>query len=326
MIPTFATDDIVLVSELSRIGADDRAYRAAHQRGRLVRVHPGAYVDAAKWNSLGATEHYRRRVLAATLSSRTHPTLSHESAAVLWNVPLVGSTPKFVHVLATRAAGSRTEGAFRRHATAFGAIDVEEYNGVRLTGFVRTLVDFVISAPFLSAVVALDWALAPSTAARPKPVTTIDEILACADRLQIGPGRSKLMRALEFATPLSGSVGESVSRVRFFELGFPEPALQKEFRDSRGRIGWVDFWWPDLNLMGEFDGKAKYIREEFTKGLSAADVVIAEKDRENRLRATGRGMTRWDWEVAWDPAKLFEHLTAAGLPSTRRGGGSLRLR
>ncbi len=109
-----------------------------------------------------------------------------------------------------------------------------------------------------------------------------------------------------------------MSRVLIMELGFPVPELQQEFRDRRGLIGFADFWWPRANLIGEFDGVAKYVRDEFTRGQSVADMVIREKNRENRLRALGHGVVRWDWETASNPARLREQLRAAGLPSIRR--------
>jgi hypothetical protein len=102
------------------------------------------------------------------------------------------------------------------------------------------------------------------------------------------------------------------------ELGFPIPELQVDFSDRRGFIGTVDFWWPDQQLIGEFDGVAKYIRLEYTSGRSAAEVVVDEKNRENRLRARGPRVTRWDWSIAKSPALLLEHLTGAGLSSSRR--------
>jgi hypothetical protein len=67
-----------------------------------------------------------------------------------------------------------------------------------------------------------------------------------------------------------------------FELGLPRPELQVPFRDRRGFIG------------------------------------ILEKNRENRLRATGAAVTRWDWPTASSPERLLDALTIAGLPTSRR--------
>ena len=69
-------------------------------------------------------------------------------------------------------------------------------------------------------------------------------------------------------------------------------------------------WGDSVVTIGEFDGVAKYIRQEFTQGKSAAEVVVEEKNRENRLRAAdkGHGMTRWDWAIAISPSLLFDRL------------------
>jgi hypothetical protein len=236
----------------------------------------------------------------------------------MWGVPLLAGTPKYVHVLSSLAVGSRTEGGFRRHATPFPDLDVEAIRGLPITSLARTMADFARVMPFSSAVAAIDWAIRPSTQKAPKPFTTKDAILSIADQLEIVRGRRKIERAVAFADGQSGSPGESLSRVQLKLLGFPRPELQTEFRDHSGLIGFVDFWWPDFNLIGEFDGVSKYIRHEFTHGLSAAEVVIAEKNRENRLRARGPNVSRWDWPTVHLPHILRSQLIAAGLPSSRR--------
>ncbi len=290
-----------------------------------MRLHRGAYLDARLWQGLDPTQQYQRRVIAAALASSSHPIVSHASAAVLWGIPLIGAMPKQVHVLATRAAGTRTQAGFRRHASRDLGIDLQEFAGVRVTGFDRTLIEFAAIAPFEAAVAAIDWALLPPAAQRPKPVTTRERLRGMVERLQVVSGRTRLEKAIAFADPLSGSPGESLSRAGMLELGFPVPQLQVAFSDRLGKIGEVDFWWPQFDLIGEFDGRGKYLRDVYTRGMPTAEIVIAEKNRENRLRALGPGMTRWDWPVASEPALLFDHLRAAGLPSRRRGP-LLRLR
>ena len=313
-------DRLILASDLRNMGEDVRRYRRACERGQLVRIHRGVYVDAAAWRELKPSERYRTQVVGAHRASRTSWPVSHASAAALWGVPLVGAPPKVVHMLSGKATGTRTENGFRRHASAGADLDVVELDGMPVTSLARTLAEFAATASFRDAVVALDWAIAPSTPRHPKPFVSIDEVFAAADRLGIVRGRRRLERAGAFANGASGSPGESVSRVCMLELGFPMPVLQMEFFDAFGSIGFTDFWWPEFNLIGEFDGFGKYIREEFTKGRSTAEVVIDEKNRENRLRAAdgGHGMTRWDWQEAMGPPLLFERLSSAGLPSSRR--------
>jgi hypothetical protein len=41
---------------------------------------------------------------------------------------------------------------------------------------------------------------------------------------------------------------------------------------------------------------------------------MEEKVREDRIRATGEGFSRWPWEVGVNPAALRSHLRRAGIP------------
>jgi predicted transcriptional regulator of viral defense system len=313
-------DRLILASDLRQMGADTRTYRRACERGQLVRIHRGVYVSASVWATLDPSERYLTHIVGALRASRTVSPISHSSAAALWGVPLIGLPPPVVHVLGPASGGTRTENGFRRHGTLHRDLDIVEHGGVLVTSLPRTLAELAASASFRDAVVALDWALKPSTGRSLKPSVSRGDVVAAADRLGFARGRRRLERALSFANGKSGSPGESVSRVTMLELGFPAPELQADFFDVHGFVGTVDFWWPEQNLIGEFDGVAKYIRQEFTQGKSAAEVVVEEKNRENRLRAAdkGHGMTRWDWAIAISPSLLFDRLAGAGLRSTRR--------
>ncbi|HWH97175.1 MAG TPA: hypothetical protein VNS80_02310 [Pseudolysinimonas sp.] len=224
---------------------------------------------------------------------------------------------QFVHVLTSPSAGTRTENGFRRHAVDIASDDVVEFDGVRVTSFTRTLIDLARTTPFVAAVAALDWSLRPA-ADRP-PRVRIDEL---QEYFETQPGeryRRRVYRALEFASPRSASPGESVSRAVMHELGLPAPELQFEVRDGRGLVGICDFAWPDFRLLGEFDGRVKYTRNMARPGENVEDIVVREKIREDRMRATGLGMTRWLWSEALQPEMLRYKLLAAGL-STRRSG------
>jgi hypothetical protein len=309
-------DGLTLTRDLRMLDRDDRALRRSAARGELVRVTRGAYATAAEWGAADPTRRYQLTIVGAATVSPTWPIVSHASAAALWGIPMIGHVPAKVHVLSSISAGSRSEGAFTRHAT--GQLEYEVESGeIRRTSLRRTLVEYCATESFSRGVVALDWALAqPSRHAKPR----FDRpgLIACADALGMLRGRTRFDRALAFADASSGSPGESFSRAQIHELGFPAPVLQKEFRDRRGFIGRVDFWWPEQNLIGEFDGVAKYLRDEFTGGASADAVVLTEKARENRLRATGPMVTRWDWTTVANPRRFYDHLRDAGLRSRRR--------
>jgi hypothetical protein len=308
--------EITYVRDIREAFGDDRPLRRAVRAGDSARIHRGAYVSLDAWRGLSLDDRHRHQSLAAAHASRSHPTLSHHSAALLWGIPIVEDHPKTVHVLSTPATGTRSEGGFRRHATQFPTIGLIDVDGVAVTNLERTLVEFTVDNSFRSGVAAFDWAFGTERRGEP-PRTTKEAVLQMAARLQLIKGGRKLQRALEFADPRSGSPGESLSRAVMHEWRFPVPELQTEFRDSRGLIGFVDFWWPQHQLIGEFDGKGKYMDVELLMGKTPAEVVIAEKKREDRLRALGPRVVRWDWLSTWRHGRLPSQLIDAGLP---RGG------
>jgi hypothetical protein len=146
------------------------------------------------------------------------------------------------------------------------------------------------------------------------------ELIENAFSLGQVPGKRKAVAVAAFADGAAESPGESISRAAIHLLGFPPPVLQQEFRDSRGLMGVVDFWWPEYNLIGEFDGRGKYLRDEFTAGKDAGEMVINEKQRENRLRATRThpNFARWEWTTAMSLPRLRALLLASGLPQSSR--------
>jgi hypothetical protein len=96
-----------------------------------------------------------------------------------------------------------------------------------------------------------------------------------------------------FADGRSESAGESHSRVVLHRIGLPPSTLQLEVLDPSGRlVGRCDFGWEEQRTLGEFDGLVKYGRL-LKPGQTVADVVYAEKLREDALRDEGWQMVRW---------------------------------
>jgi hypothetical protein len=307
----FVPDLLTLSRDLARAGEPAAPYHRAAERGRLLRVHYGVYAPADRWAKLTESERYTHRVLGAVLESRTSPIVSHVSAAVLNGAPIIGPMPSLVHVLCTNAAGTRTEHGIRKHASGDLHTGVERRGHLSITALPRTVVEVASDCTFTTAVGVTDWALAGGH-------VTKNMLRATLDELGIRRGRSKALRVFDFADGRSGSPGESLSRVRMHEFGFPAPELQHRFEDAQGLAGIVDFWWPEQQLIGEFDGVAKYVREDLTQGKDITQIVLDEKWREDRLRACGPRVTRWDWATAWPQYGLYAHLLKAGLPSSKR--------
>ncbi len=298
-------DDYIVSPALRNPGERAALYRAA-ARGRFVRVVRGVYLPTDRWDELSFEQRHLSRMRATHL---IYPgtVFSHLSAAIAWGIPVVGGDLTLPHSVVGVASGGRSITGLRRHAVGVPR-DVRRLGGLSLTSPESTAVQVASGFPPEVSVPVLDAVLR-----QPRFGVDRDRLNLAAETIPSSSGASRCRWAIEFADPSAGSPGESLSRVGIHRLGFPRPVLQQRFVDASGLIGVVDFWWPDHDVIGEFDGVGKYLREEFAAGRTPAEVVLDEKRRENRLRAIGPRVARWGWEVARERAALRRTLVAAGL-------------
>lgn len=302
---TRATPALVLVGG----DATDRLPRAYDEVVRgpgstdLRRVRRGAYASASDWAGWDAATRHRARIAAVVAAARHAPVLSHWSAAVVHGLPVVGRPDDRVHVVRDAAAGGRSRGDLVRHATTSAPVPVV-VDDLLVTGVARTVVDLARVGGVAAAVVAGDHALRTGLVHRADVVAEVEAL---------PPGARGARAARRAAALLDGraeSPGESLSRVRVHEAGLAAPDLQHVVRDARGVVGRVDFWWPQVRVVGEFDGRSKYRGDD---GDDPGEVVWREKLREDRIRATGASVVRWTWQDAWLGAPMVALLRAAGV-------------
>jgi len=310
------SDRLIFRNDSLDVDRDSRRLSRAADRGSLVRLKRGAYMDAQVWAELPRHSRHLATVLAF---ARSHPgvVFSHQSAAVLHGLPLIGTIPPTVQVLAQRATGGRSEPGLHRRCLGFENHEVVELQfgegWVRVTTVARTLADLAQVQPFAYAVAPLDFALRTA-------LTTTEELAVSLARRSPFRGLSRVGRVLEFGDARADFPGESLSRARIHELGFLAPELQVRHRNPRGGHYLVDFEWVDLNEIGEFDGRGKYLKDEYTGGRPAGEVVHDEKLREDHLRAEPKGVSRWGWPEAFAGGPLRALLVRAGIPIVRRPG------
>jgi hypothetical protein len=305
-------DELITSDTIARAGTGNAFYRAA-RAGKFITLARGVHIPSQVWDGLDVDARFRGRIHAAALASGHGVLFSHLSAAAMWRLPMVGSWPLKPEILTEPSGGGKKRAALRVHTT--GVPDATAViDGLAVTRLARTVADVARTALLGTAVAMADAALSREAARlRQGSFTTRIELKSELVFGHSAAGRARLARVLDLADGQSGSPGESVSRVAMHLLGFPRPVLQQEFRDRYGFIGVVDFWWPEYSLIGEFDGNGKYMRDEMLNGRSPAEVVVAEKVREDRLRAQGPKVVRWDWHIANSPAKLASRLEGAGL-------------
>lgn len=87
-----------------------------------------------------------------------------------------------------------------------------------------------------------------------------------------------------------------------------------QFFDELGSIGFVDFYWRELDLIIEVDGRSKYgDARRYQRGLSGEQILWNEKRREDRLRRVATAFGRLDWETVNDRHRLAAHVAPFGL-------------
>lgn len=254
--------------------------------GRLVRPRRGMVMSP---DGSPGDQHLRRlRAAGRFLGPETY--FAHESAAALHRLPLLASRHARTVVVRTGGGHGVVHPTLHARRATLEVDDRVVVAGLPVTSLARTVADLVRGLPFAEAVMVADAALA-------RGVDRLDLL----NRTAKGRGCRMAARVLEFADARAESPGESFSRARISEWGLPRPELQHVIRDRTGRVlARVDFWWEEFGLVGEFDGAVKY---EALVGPDerVADVVLAEKRREQQLRDLGFDVVRWTWPELWTP-------------------------
>lgn len=120
-----------------------------------------------------------------------------------------------------------------------------------------------------------------------------------------------------FADARAESGGESIARAHILELGFASPELQATIIDPISKATYrVDFLWTlptGQRIIGELDGRQKYVDPDMTQGRSAIDVLTAERLRESRLSRLASIM-RFSFANACDLAFFYQLLQSFGVP------------
>jgi predicted transcriptional regulator of viral defense system len=296
---------ILRTADLISAGQTKESLRRAVASGRLVRIRRGAYCPGEAWRGLDERMRHAVRA-AAVVADVADALLCGASAAAVWGIPLA-AWPEDVVLLTPYRGGGKSEPGVRRTTVGARQAPVAHHLGLPVTTLARTVIDLAATQGFVAGVVAADWALREGV---PR-----DELRAALRGRTSSYGATAASAVVEFADAASENVGESTARAVIAMLGFQHPELQVVVVDRIGEMR-ADFRWitPDGRVIfGEFDGKQKYTRDEYTRG-DPGEVVWREKKREDRLRATGGGVVRILWSHLADSPGLVALLTEAGVP------------
>lgn len=281
------------VAALHQEGWSSRQVQQAIKDGHLVRVRRGVVSTAT---TLEALDVHRRAIAAAVMVTRTPSVVSHTSAALLHGLPVRNLALEFIHLTRCSRGSGRIAGNIHLHEAPVTPADTCTIGGVPVTSLERTVLDVARQERFEWGVIAADAALRLGA----DPARWVEPI-RLGERVR---GNGRCREVIAFADRDAESAAESMSRVMMMRAGLPRPVLQFEVRDAFGQ--WIargDFGWPDFKVIGEMDGKSKFV-DDPRRGRTAGDKALATLDRDRLIRDCGWVPCHWGWDTATSPTKL----------------------
>lgn len=294
---------VATTDALAAAGITDRLLTAASRSGSVHRVRRGAYILGTVWNAAAPWERDLLRIDAHAASRGTPATYSHMTAARLLGCS-VWDVGERIHVTVPYASSSRSHGPdVAAHRQPVGDDDLvgllRSGKVLRLTSLNRTVADCARVLDLERGAVIGDHAL--------RLGASIQGIAEAAERSGMVRGSRRLARLLEVLDARSESPGETRTRIALARAGLPTPELQFEVVTEEGLFR-ADFAWPELRVLLEFDGQSKYFAYR-----PAAEVLLAERRRENALVAAGWIIVRVRWAELSTPEVIAARvLTAFG--------------
>lgn len=282
------------------------------ERGELLKLHAGRWVDAEAFDALYPEHRHLMRIAAVLdLGRGSRAVFSHVSAAVLHQLPVPRHPLDKVHRSGPTLRGSAiAPGLLATHDVEVADDDVCLIEGIPTTSLARTVLDIARSCRAETALSVADAALHRVAACRRAYDTEAAErfrqdLHARLLGLAGGRGVVAARRIVALADGRADRPGESITRLYLTRLGFSDFRLQVPVPGPHGTDYACDIGVEDIPALIEFDGVAKYVDPEMTAGRSAREIVTAEKEREDWIRAvTGRPLVHVMWPDIASPASL----------------------
>ncbi|MFV0253674.1 MAG: hypothetical protein ACK5H2_10120 [Beutenbergiaceae bacterium] len=280
--------------------------RRAIRAGVLERIRRGAYAPPQPESHAQRRIRAFQRIVAVAAGSRSPVVISHESAALLWGLPTL-RIPIITHLIQPSPASGRDAADVKRHCLQLPDHERTIRERIPVTTLQRTVLDCARTLPLREAIVIADAALTGGL----DPHALIKRVRTIAGR----PGARRAREVTRLMRPGSESAGESLTRVALVEGGLPEPEVQLPVWTPFGSYR-LDMGWREWQVGLEFDGKVKY--SELTD--DPAEVLFAEKERQNAIEAQGWILVRATFRDLRDPVRLCDLvggvLRRAGWPAT----------
>lgn len=285
----------------AEVDVDDGALARWRRTQEVVRVRRDAYVLGEPWSEASPEQRLMLRT-RAVLAARPDDIASHQSALALHGLPLHGLDLVTVDVLSA-VSRVRLASGLRTHARSPDQHHVVA-DGYRCVDIATAIAQVLVRSGLVAAMVPLDSALHRGRCSLEEVSIALD---ARCTSIRLRARGDQLVKR---ADPACESVGETRTRLMLTDHGL-RVRSQVEVCDEAGVfVGKVDLLVGERVIV-EFDGAVKY------DGIEGRAALVAEKRREDALRALGYVVVRVTWADLASPARVIAQIrrAMAGLPT-----------
>lgn len=278
----------LLTRHLLRLGFSQRRISSLTRAGVLVRPRHGTYVPRGLWEL--SDRFARHAILTRSVLERADgdAVATHQSAAAVLGLDLWGVDLSRIHLARTDRRTGRHIAGVVWHEPLLAEADVSDASGVRT-------VTPALAALQVASLSGIEQGVVTLSAVLRSGGLSDGELDDHVGRFRSWAGADGVRHAANLADGRLETVGEARSFVMFWRHGIDLPDLQVVIIDAHGRaIGRVDFEWTLDRHVGEFDGLIKYGRLNPFSSDPGLNLVL-EKTREDDVRDTRRGCSRWGW-------------------------------
>ena len=282
--------------------------------GTVVSPMPGLFARKALWDELNRAQRHCEIIRALAI---IHPdwTFCSFSAACLLGLEVSWRHLNVAHVCSSTKPSARPGARIQRHQIdPAGAVN---QNGVSITPPIQTVTDCLLQTGFADGMPIADSAIS-------KLGLTREQLMGAVEK-QAGARNGRAVRTalttLQYADARAESGGESVARAVMIETGFAPDQLQYKLTDPFDSTESMrtDFAWErqarELTL-GELDGLVKYTDQTMLAGRTAAETLVAERQREAHLSLYGHPLIRFTMSEVRSAGALAKKLQTAGIRQT----------
>ena len=275
---------------------------------------PGLFARKTRWDELNRAQRHCEIIRALAI---IHPdwTFCSFSAACLLGLEVSWRHLNVVHVCSATKPSARPGAHIQRHQIE--PADTVRRAGILLTPPIQTVTDCLLQTGFADGMPIADSAISKLGLTREQLMEAVEQRASSRN----GRAIRTALTTLQHTDARAESSGESVARAVMIETGFAPDRLQYEMTDPFDSTTSMrtDFAWErqarELTL-GELDGLIKYTDQTILAGQTAAEVLVAERQREAHLSLYGHPLLRFTMSEVRSAGVLAKKLQTAGVRQT----------